>query len=378
MNFTTNLIINTYSIVLLIFVYIHALKHNEKVFLQHKLFMMLVQVTMLMLVVDIFSRFDGNPGTIYSVINHLGNFLIYLLNPVLPSLWLLYVHCQIFDEEDKMKQWIYPLIAINAVNVFMLILSQAFGWFYYIDSGNIYHRGILFWVPASIMFGLNIAAFILIIANRENIEKKYYLSLVFFLTIPLACAILQIILYGTSLVLNGITLSLLIAFFNIQNRNMSIDYLTGAYNRKKLEVYMKEKISTSTENKTFSAILIDLDNFKSINDTFGHDMGDDALVNSVKLLKSCLRSVDFIARFGGDEFYIILDISNSDDLDETICRIDSCIEKFNEQSAMPYKLSFSMGYAVYDYHSHMKVEEFQKQIDILMYENKRINKEIKN
>lgn len=141
---------------------------------------------------------------------------------------------------------------------------------------------------------------------------------------------------------------------------------------------MKEKISTSTDNKTFSAILLDLNNFKTINDTFGHDMGDYVLETSVKLLKSCLRSIDFIARFGGDEFYIILDVSNSDDLEATVCRINGCIEKYNERGAMPFKLGFSMGYAVYDYQSCMKVEEFQKQIDILMYENKRANKEIEN
>jgi len=378
LNFTINFAINIYSIVLLIFIYIHAFKQKEKVFLQYKLFMMMVQVTILMLVVDIFSRFDGNPGTVYSVINHLGNFLIFLLNPVIPSLWLLYLHCQVFDEEKKMRQWLYSLIAINAVNAFMLVLSQFFGWFYYIDSENIYHRGMLFWFPVSIMLGLSIVAFILVVSNRKIIEKKYYFSLVFFTAFPSVCAILQVVLYGMSLVLNGIALSVLIVFLNIQNRSMDIDYLTGAYNRKKLEIYMEEKISLSTENKTFSAVLIDLDNFKSINDIFGHDVGDDALVAFVKLLKSCLRSVDFIARFGGDEFYVILDVSNRNDLEATICRINSCIEEYNDYGAMPYTLGFSMGYAIYDYHSHMKVGEFQKQIDLLMYENKRANIKIES
>lgn len=68
--------------------------------------------------------------------------------------------------------------------------------------------------------------------------------------------------------LNGVVLSSLIVFLNIQNQNMHIDYLTVVNNRKKLEIYLKEKISTITENKTFSAIMIDLNDFKSINDTF--------------------------------------------------------------------------------------------------------------
>lgn len=338
----------------------------------------MLQVTILMLVVDIFSRFDGNSGTVYSVVNYFSNFLIYLLSPILPSLWLLYALCQVLHKEKKMRRWAYLLLAINAINAVMLVLSQFFGWLYYIDSDNIYHRGPLFYLPASITIALVLAAFVLIVANRKNIEKKYYFSLIFFPVPPFVCVFLQIAFYGMSLMLNSVALSLLIVFFNIQNRSMNTDYLTGVYNRKKLESYMKEKVSTSTDNKTFSAILLDLNNFKTINDTFGHDMGDYALETSVKLLKSCLRSIDFIARFGGDEFYIILDVSNSDDLEATVCRINGCIEKYNERGAMPFKLGFSMGYAVYDYQSCMKVEEFQKQIDILMYENKRANKEIEN
>jgi diguanylate cyclase (GGDEF)-like protein len=186
---------------------------------------------------------------------------------------------------------------------------------------------------------------------------------------------LQTLFYGMSLMLNGVAFSLVIVFFTIQNRSMNTDYLTGAYNRKSLETYMKGKISTSAENKTFSAILIDLNDFKAINDTFGHDMGDYALRTSVQLFKSCLKPSDFIARFGGDEFCIILDISDKGDLEATVLIMNNCIEKYNKQSDSSYQLTFSMGYAVYDYHSHMSVEEFEKQIDILMYANKRSYKE---
>ena len=376
MKLANNLIINIYSIVLLLIVCLHCLKHTEKESLHYKIYMMMLQVTILMLVVDIFSRFDGKPDTIYSVINHFGNFLIFLLSPILPSLWLSYVHFQVFHEEEKTRRLFYPLLAINTVSAVLLVLSQFFGWFYTIDAANIYHRGPLFLLSASITVALVLAAYVLIIINRKKIERKYYFTLALFAVPPFMGIFLQIYFYGISLMLNSVVLSLLIVFLNIQNHSMYTDYLTGVYNRKKLEVYLQEKISTSTDNKTFAAIMIDVDNFKSINDTYGHVVGDNALVASAKLLESCLRSNDFIARFGGDEFCIVLDGSDRNDLEAIVCRINSCIEKFNESSSHPYKLDFSMGYAVFDYHSHMKVEEFQKQIDILMYENKRANKEI--
>ena len=374
MSFISNLIININSIVILIILYIYSLKQNEKIFLQHNLYRLMLQVTIMMLVLDIFSRFDGNPGTFYSEINNLGNFLVFMLSPIIPSLWLLYAHCEIYHDEIRTKRLMNPLLIIIATNGIMTILSLFFKWFYYIDEKNIYHRGPFFLVPAALTFGLIFTTFILIVWNRKSIEKKHYFSLVFFAVPPFVCIIFQIIIYGISLMLNGLAISLLIVFITIQNRKMDTDYLTGVYNRKKLETYMKNKINTSTENRTFSAILIDLNNFKSINDTYGHDMGDQALEVSVRLLKTCLHSSDFIARYGGDEFYIILDLSNKKDLERTVDQIYSCLEKYNDDSNSLYSLGFSMGYAVYDFHSHMKVEEFQKHVDMLMYENKRTYK----
>jgi diguanylate cyclase (GGDEF)-like protein len=374
MALVNNLIINIYAISILVIILFHSSRQDEKVTRPDRLYMMMLQVTILLLVLDIFSRFDGKPGTIFPVINHFGNFMIFLLNPILPSLWLLYVHCQVYPEDEEMSRWIYPLFVINVANALLLILTQFFGWYYYIDSNNIYHRGPFFLLSASFTFIMIIVAFVIIAVNRKKIEKRHYFSLLFFAFPPLVCIILQIVFYGHTLMLNGVVLSLLIVFLNIQNQSLYTDFLTEVNNRKKLEMYMKEKISASTEDKTFSAILIDMDNFKSINDTFGHNMGDTALQIFAKLLNSCLRPNDFISRFGGDEFCIVLDISDIAGLNEIITRINKRISEYNESGVQPYKLGFSIGYAVYDYYSHMNVNDFQKQIDMLMYENKQNNR----
>lgn len=377
MNLANNMIIDIYSIGILMIIYVFSLKNNEDESLQNKLYKGILKVTILMLSVDILSRFDGRPGTIYPIINQFGNFSIFLLSPVISSLWLFYVHDQVFQNVEKTKCLKYPIFIFNSINVALLLLTQIFGWYYYIDSDNIYHRGPLFLLATLMTSSLILAAFVLTILNRDKVDKKHYFSLLFFAIPPFICIILQIIFYGLSIVLNGIVFSILIVSLYLQNNNIYSDYLTGVYNRKKLELYLKQKINTSNADKTFSAIMLDLDNFKSINDNYGHDMGDRALQISAKLLSSCLHSNDFIARFGGDEFCIILDISDPIKLDEISARIDSCIEKYNNTSDQPYKLSFSMGCAVYDYHSNTNAEEFQKQIDRLMYDNKQINKELK-
>lgn len=376
MNFTFNLIINIYSIIILIVICISSIKLTEKDSLQDKLYTIIILITMLMLSVDILSRFDGNSDTIYTIINHCGNFLVFMLGPILPSLWLLYVHIQIFHNEGKMRQLIHPLIAINLINIVILIFSQFYGWYYYIDSNNIYHRGPLFLLAASITILLMLVAFFIIIKNYNLLDRKSFFSLVFFAIPPFVCIILQIAYYGLSLMLNGVVISLLVVFLNIQNRNIYTDYLTGVNNRKKLDVYLKKKINTCTANKSFAAIMLDLDNFKKINDVFGHDTGDKALEDAVKLLKKSIRANDFIARYGGDEFIIILDITKKIDMKAVINRIKQNAVEFNEYSSQPYKIDFSMGYNFYDYDSHMNVEEFIKKLDILMYENKQGNKNI--
>jgi diguanylate cyclase (GGDEF)-like protein len=269
---------------------------------------------------------------------------------------------------------LYPLGIINAVFAVTLVISQFFGLYYYIDSDNIYHRGPFFLIPAFIVILLILVASMIIIKNRRNLGKKSFISLIFFAIPPFIGVILQIAFYGTSFVLNSVVLSLLVIFLNIQNHSMYTDYLTGVSNRKKLDAYLKKKITLGAREKAFSAILVDINNFKYINDTYGHIMGDNALETAAKLLKSCIRSSDFIARYGGDEFCIVLDIADKSDLEVLVCRTNNCIEKYNSTSSNPYKLEFSMGYAIYDYKSHKSAEEFLKLIDMLMYENKQANK----
>ncbi|MBE3101613.1 MAG: hypothetical protein IMZ47_05000 [Firmicutes bacterium] len=75
MKLEISLVINIFSIILLTVVYHHSFKLTEKETLQHKLYIIMLQITILMLVVDIFSRFDGKPSTIYPFVNYFGNLL---------------------------------------------------------------------------------------------------------------------------------------------------------------------------------------------------------------------------------------------------------------------------------------------------------------
>ena len=99
-------------------------------------------------------------------------------------------------------------------------------------------------------------------------------------------------------------------------------------------------------------------------------MGDEALKDTVSILRKCLRQRDFISRYGGDEFIVVMDIDSREALNQTIERILQNVAFFNSETQRPYKLSFAMGYDVYNPHSKMTYEEFIMKIDSLMYLSK--------
>ncbi len=378
MNFAGNIIINSYSIIILVIISVYSSRYIDKKNVKNRLYQLMVYITIMLLIADILSRFDGRPETIiYPILNHTGNFIIFLTNPLLPCVWILFI-CYQIKGESNFSTWLKPLIAVDLLlNTIFLLLSQKSDLLYYIDKGNIYHRGPLFICLVINCIFLTAFSIFLVLANRRKIEEKYLFFLIFFTIPPIIGTILQTFFYGISLVINFVVLSLLIIFLNMQNRNLYTDYLTGVGNRKKFESYLSAKINASYYDKTFSAIMIDMDDFKSINDKYGHDMGDDALEATAKILTSCIRSSnDLIFRFGGDEFYIILDVSNKKDLKATVKRIENAVAKYNNACKKPYRIDLSMGYGVYEAESKMSMNEFLKHLDKLMYTNKRNAKKI--
>jgi diguanylate cyclase (GGDEF)-like protein len=129
----------------------------------------------------------------------------------------------------------------------------------------------------------------------------------------------------------------------------STDSLTGVYNRYQFDKCLKEHLESSQRNNTQFALLhVDIDHFKTINDTLGHQVGDLLLKSVAKRARNCLRMDDFIARLGGDEFIIILsEIPNYD-------MVEQMAQKIIEDLSPPYDLyhvdvhiSVSIGMAIY-------------------------------
>lgn len=109
-----------------------------------------------------------------------------------------------------------------------------------------------------------------------------------------------------------------------------IDPLTGINNRRSLFEFAEREISSSLRyRQQLSMILFDVDHFKQINDTYGHIIGDQVLMNIAKAVHTELRTMDVIGRYGGDEFIILLPQTSSQEAFSLAERIHACVAKIN-------------------------------------------------
>ena len=154
------------------------------------------------------------------------------------------------------------------------------------------------------------------------------------------------------------------------------DSLTGLPNRRLLQNRLTPALTSSHRNSLKGALLfIDIDNFKTLNDTLGHDMGDLLLQQVAQRIESCLRKGDTVARFGGDEFVVMLENLSSYS-HEAVTQAKIIGNKIMNALNLPYRLNFhdyhstpSIGVTLFTGHEQSN-EELLKQADIAMYQAK--------
>jgi diguanylate cyclase (GGDEF)-like protein/PAS domain S-box-containing protein len=157
-------------------------------------------------------------------------------------------------------------------------------------------------------------------------------------------------------------------------RKLSLtDEMTGLYNRRGFITIASQQIKVANRLKReLMLVSADLDDLKTINDTYGHKEGDQALIDATSILQETFRSSDIIARIGGDEF-VALQIKNPDEpyLSASTDRLQESLKKHNSQSGKPYDLSLSMGTVVYNPEDSRTLEQLLAEADSKMYEQKR-------
>ena len=145
------------------------------------------------------------------------------------------------------------------------------------------------------------------------------------------------------------------------------DSLTQIHNRYSfLNAFNNELEKYKISKIEFSLIMLDIDYFKNINDTFGHDIGDYAIVEMTKIVKECLRSSDIFGRVGGEEFMILLPYTSLESAKDIAQRIRKEIDEHRFKSIN--NMSVSLG--VVGYKEGESGNTMLKRVDIALYEAK--------
>ena len=155
----------------------------------------------------------------------------------------------------------------------------------------------------------------------------------------------------------------------------TFDELTNISNRRGFVELAKYAITLGVRQQTETYLAyFDLNNFKEINDNFGHDAGDKVLICFATQLKKTFRKSDIYARLGGDEFVVLLTNTNKKLALDAISRLTKNLHKINIQENLPYPVSFSQGLVKYDETLHQNIDSFLQEADQLMFQDKRNNR----
>lgn len=343
-----------------------------------KLFYSMVIMTMIQAVLETVEFYvDGVPGTIYIVINYATNTVTYIVSVLFGYIWTVYADYRVlFDKKRILK--IYPFVAIPAVIMIIAIFINLFTpVFYSISADNCFSRTKLAFIPYLVSFFYLIYGVVVTLVHRKDVHRYMFFPAVVF-TIPIFFfSILQYKFYGVSLIWLGVSLGVTNVYMNMRNETSYVDALSGLYNRHYFNKYVIANLRQTKGGRRLAGIMLDLDQFKEVNDTLGHQTGDDAIHEAGKMLIRLMNKRNVRAfRYAGDEFVILFRVENEEEINEYIDVIREKENEFNNSSGKPYKLLFSMGYTI-SYGAEDSYNKFLKRLDTQMYIDKKRRAELR-
>lgn len=367
---TLQMVIYGYSILMLLFLLLDS-KANKGVYSHaSNWFRLIIYATMLLLFLDgITLAMDKIPGRAFYWGAYICNSILFALNLVPLSLWLVYLdECILTSEPQKKKKRIAYLI-LNLLIAAVVIVNLFTGILFTISPENQYSRG---WAIYLIM-GMNLVLYVGYLPTlahfRKFISGRIFELILALGVLPIVGAVIQLLFYGTPMVWPMMSLVALAAHILVEREEIRRDCLTGLRSRSQLESRTQYIMN---RRRPFSFIMLDIDRFKTINDTYGHDEGDKALCVIANLLNKSIKQVDSAYRYAGDEFILIIESDHPDAAERVVTRLESNLSKYNKSVQKPYALSFSTGAVFYDGQANLEIIDLFNRADELMYQNKKI------
>lgn len=372
MNIIAILVANGFGIANMIMLLLSSKGTIEKKTFSDKIFISLIWVTIVLCAIEA-STFLVDGKTFYGAraLNIILNCLLFSINIVFVFLWTLYIDYKLFEDIERIKKRWWIIALPSFVVLAAVIVTPFYPIIFNVTADNVYQRTIYTYIPFIVSFCYLAYDEILIYSNRNN-ARSYMLAPSFIFLLPLIVgSVTQMFVYGVSLTWASLSISMVSLYINIHGNASHVDQLSGVYNRTYWEGDIKKMArKAKTNKKMLVGILIDVDNFKVINDKYGHQTGDEAIRNIGRILRNTASKNDFVARYGGDEFIIMREVDSEKDVVSFLDHLENNILNHTIDQKLPYKLDFSYGYSFYENDTDT-VDSLFARMDKAMYESKR-------
>ncbi|MBR4537291.1 MAG: GGDEF domain-containing protein [Clostridia bacterium] len=363
-----------FFLILVRIVYQSAKNENQQ--MRRVLFRYTAYGIMSSLVLDtLWKLLDGKRFPLDVAVNQIVNALFLASGIVIGCVWYLYVLETLgYRITRKLTLGIMsPAIVFTTLN----LISIKTGWIFYISEENVYMRGPLFWLQTlaalSVLLSSLVHCLIRLFNGRKTVPRRVVLDLIGFYIIPVVGTLASMPITGMPGTWTCAAVSIILMYIDSQDREIVRDTLTGLNNRKMLPSVFEEYTRQVAPGSVLYLYMMDLDDFKSINDTYGHLAGDEALKAASRLFAQAADGKRaMVARVGGDEFLILAMLPGNEAAAEFKDALRARMEQYNEEHSLPYLLNISVGCCAYE--RGESLEAFMARADEALYREKRVKK----
>ncbi|MGB9667002.1 MAG: diguanylate cyclase domain-containing protein [Candidatus Cryosericum sp.] len=371
---TKPLYLELYAILacIVLIVLVHMLRDREARSVLHRIFIAIISCVGFNIVAEATTWLaNGVPGRAMHRVVEIANGADIVLI-ILPSLlWLCYVVYYVTRDIQHLRRLAVPMAAAVGYVVFLAASAPTNGLLFTVDALNFYHRGPWFLQPPIIAYAALAEATVFLILNARRVPRSQLVPLLAFPILPLIGGLSQNLVYGLSSAQAGTVLGLLLVYISLQSQLRGTDYLTGLANRWQLDAAVQRALANPDPRRPAALLMIDVDNLKSINDTWGHVMGDKAIEQCAAILRRCFHYDDTIARYAGDEFMVLLRLDRPENIQAVMARLEDIAKRMATPDGAPFAMTISAGYALFPSAGITTAADFYEAADRSMYEAKR-------
>lgn len=308
--------------------------------LEDKIYAFMIFGVMMGCVCEILSyAIDGKvfPGCYF--LSYISNTYLYTFNMLLPIAVLFYIDLGLYNDPSRLWKQYKPQIILAAVMILFNVVNYFTPVIFYVSPENLYSRRPLSYVYYVVIMYFFITALILNIKYEKENGTKSFFNVYVFLIPVLTGAALQFMFYGLSMAWLSAAVGLTGLYMMQQNEAAYVDPLVETFNRQYLNSTLASWINRGTP---FVGVMLDVDRFKQVNDTYGHSEGDRVLKIIADILKAARSGKELVFRFAGDEFVVLKMGNDEEGMKSYMEAVNKRTEAYNLQNP-EFMLSLSYG-----------------------------------